>query len=138
MAVTAGLVAELVASKFGFVAPFDVSLCTLFSMAVIMTCTWDENYGDKTGNLTLSLQEAMAVIQNDKKVLCLGLIQSLFEGAMYTFVLEWTPALTSDVSVQKEAIPYGLVFSSFMIAVMIGSAVFKILSRVSNVESFMR
>ena len=31
----------------------------------------------------------------DRKVLCLGLIQSLFEGAMYMFVLEWTPALTS-------------------------------------------
>jgi len=27
-------------------------------------------------------------------VLCLGIIQSLFEGSMYTFVLEWTPALT--------------------------------------------
>jgi len=30
----------------------------------------------------------------DRKVLCLGIIQSLFEGSMYTFVLEWTPALT--------------------------------------------
>ena len=31
---------------------------------------------------------------SDSKVFCLGLIQSLFEGSMYTFVLEWTPALT--------------------------------------------
>lgn len=30
----------------------------------------------------------------DSKVFCLGLIQSLFEGSMYTFVLEWTPAMT--------------------------------------------
>ena len=30
----------------------------------------------------------------DPKVLYLGLIQSLFEGSMYIFVLEWTPALT--------------------------------------------
>jgi hypothetical protein len=45
-------------------APFDVSLCTLFIMAVIMMCTWDENYGDKTGNFIFSLQDAMAVIQN--------------------------------------------------------------------------
>ena len=37
----------------------------------------------------------------DKKVLCLGLIQSLFEGAMYTFVLEWTPALTSGTKIYK-------------------------------------
>ena len=47
-------------------APFDVSLCTLFVMAVIMMYTWDENYGDKTGNLTFSFQEAMAAIQNGK------------------------------------------------------------------------
>jgi len=32
----------------------------------------------------------------DYKILCLGLIQSLFEGSMYTFVLEWTPALTPE------------------------------------------
>lgn len=31
---------------------------------------------------------------SDYRVLCLGLVQALFEGAMYTFVLEWTPALT--------------------------------------------
>ena len=27
-------------------------------------CTWDENYGDKTGNFIFSLQDAMAVIKN--------------------------------------------------------------------------
>lgn len=32
---------------------------------------------------------------SDPKVFCLGLIQSLFEGSMYSFVLEWTPALTT-------------------------------------------
>ena len=31
-------------------------------------------------------------------MLCLGIIQSLFEGSMYTFVLEWTPALTPPES----------------------------------------
>lgn len=34
------------------------------------------------------------VFSSDPKMLCLGLIQSLFEGSMYSFVLEWTPALT--------------------------------------------
>ena len=32
---------------------------------------------------------------SDPKVFCLGMIQSLFEGSMYSFVLEWTPALTT-------------------------------------------
>ena len=59
----------------------------------------------------------------DKKILCLGLIQSLFEGAMYTFVLEWTPALTpatkevdSADGVEEEAgIPHGAIFAGFMV-----------------------
>ncbi|XP_028407733.1 molybdate-anion transporter-like isoform X2 [Dendronephthya gigantea] len=134
VAVIAGLVAEIAASKFGFVAPFDLSLCTLLIMAVVLMSTWSENYGDKTGNIALSFQEALRVLRNDRRVLCLGLIQSLFEGAMYTFVLQWTPALTST----NQIIPHGLIFSGFMVSVMIGSSLFKIFSRRSNAESFMR
>ena len=66
----------------------------------------------------------------DTKVLCLGLIQSLFEGAMYTFVLEWTPALTpaelpaaankdtaydADGDGHAGSIPHGYIFGSFMV-----------------------
>ena len=45
----------------------------------------------------------------DPKIMCLGLIQSLFEGSMFMFVLEWTPALT------REAIPHGYIFAAFMV-----------------------
>lgn len=89
---------------------------------------------------------------SDRKVLCLGLIQSMFEGSMYTFVLEWTPALTPhepepDVSrhllgeteePQRATIPHGYIFAGFMVAIMIGSSIFKLLSKYSTVESFMR
>lgn len=53
-------------------------------------------------------------------MLCLGLIQGLFEGAMYVFVLQWTPALTH--AAHGRLIPYGLVFSTFMMAVFSGSS----------------
>lgn len=60
----------------------------------------------------------------DSNVLCLGIIQSLFEGAMYTFVLEWTPALTPVLPPSESAdfhddhrgaIPHGYVFATFMV-----------------------
>jgi len=57
----------------------------------------------------------------DRKILCLGLIQSLFEGSMYTFVLEWTPALTpsepapSDTDQTRATIPHGYIFAGFMV-----------------------
>ena len=64
-------------------------------------------------------------------MLCLGLIQALFEGAMYTFVLEWTPALTPAAHPATEAkdtgadadgdghlgtIPHGYIFAAFMVS----------------------
>ncbi|VDM39182.1 unnamed protein product [Toxocara canis] len=64
----------------------------------------------------------------DGKVICLGLIQSLFEGSMYVFVLEWTPALTHASN--GEPIPHGYIFASFMVAIMMGSSMFKMLTRV--------
>ena len=64
---------------------------------------------------------------------------------MYVFVLEWTPALTNaskDPINLKDftspPIPHGFIFAAYMVAVMIGSNVFKILSKVQEVETFMR
>ena len=63
----------------------------------------------------------------DHKILCLGLIQSLFEGSMYIFVLEWTPALTPHKQTQHDGsrhlleeggrttIPHGYIFAGFMV-----------------------
>ncbi len=74
----------------------------------------------------------------------LGLIQSLFEGSMYVFVLEWTPALAvkSEDSTKTDSsnppIPHGIIFAAYMVAVMIGSNFFKILSNLQDVEQFMR
>ena len=75
-------------------------------------------------------------------MLLLGLIQSLFEGSMYVFVLEWTPALTVKSSDKSDAsnppIPHGFIFAAYMVAVMIGSNLFKVLSKYQDVEEFMR
>ncbi len=51
------------------------------------------------------------------------MVQSLFEGSMYTFVFMWTPALTAG---QGDTIdlPFGLIFACFMVCIMIGSSVF--------------
>ena len=59
----------------------------------------------------------------DFKVLCLGCIQSLFEGSMYVFVLEWTPALTPEQTSEntdeneghRGSIPHGHIFAGFMV-----------------------
>lgn len=70
-------------------------------------------------------------------VLCLGLVQALFEGSMYTFVLEWTPALTLAAG-EGGSIPHGYIFAAFMVATMMGSSIFKIISGYARPEDFMR
>ena len=45
----------------------------------------------------------------DVKILILGLVQSLFEASMYTFVFMWTPALTEGDDVSP--LPFGLIFA---------------------------
>lgn len=150
VAIVAGLVAQKFADLFSFVAPFDVSLATLTMMVIVIIYTWPENYGDRSNNFQQSFAKAMNAIRTDYKILCLGLIQSLFEGSMYVFVLEWTPALSPPKSATAEngeeigedghrgEIPHGQIFAAFMVAIMIGSSLFKLLSKYTSVESFMR
>jgi len=142
VAILAGLVAQRFADTFGFVAPFDLSMVVLIMMIVVIIATWTENYGDRNSDLKTSFSGAFKAIKDDPKILCLGLIQSLFEGAMYCFVLEWTPSLsiTYDSSAKEihNDIPHGHIFAGFMVALMIGSSLFKILSEYTSVESFMR
>ncbi|XP_067056219.1 molybdate-anion transporter-like isoform X1 [Acropora muricata] len=142
VAIVAGFVAQTVASHFGFVAPFSLALLLLITGSAIICCWWPENYGDVRGNVKFSLVQGLDAIKNDSKVFCLGLIQSLFEGSMYTFVLEWTPALTprSDLKreIVDEKIPHGWIFASFMFSVMLGSYTFKCLNKLDSVESLLR
>ena len=59
----------------------------------------------------------MSTIMSSWPICAVGLVQSLFEGAMYAFVLMWTPAL----SIEGDDIPHGLIFSALMLAMLNGS-----------------
>ncbi|KHJ97824.1 hypothetical protein OESDEN_02189 [Oesophagostomum dentatum] len=54
---------------------------------------------------------------------------------MYTFVLEWTPAISQAYG---ETIPHGYIFAGFMVSAMMGSSIFKLLSKTGHPENFMR
>ncbi|CAD6197169.1 unnamed protein product [Caenorhabditis auriculariae] len=136
IAIISGIAAQFVADLFGYVAPFDLALSVLVIMAIIVMNTWPENYGNEKAAVQESFAKAIQTIKKDPNVLCLGLVQSLFEGSMYTFVLEWTPALT--LAADGSSIPHGYIFAAFMVSTMIGSSLFKILSKQSRPEDFMR
>jgi MFS family permease len=56
-----------------------------------------------------------------------GAVQSLFEAAMYIFVLQWPPAISSAIAHKFGSgvgTPYGTVFSCFMACCLLGSTLF--------------
>eukprot|EP01087_Luapelamoeba_hula_P010142 TRINITY_DN2671_c2_g1_i1.p1 TRINITY_DN2671_c2_g1~~TRINITY_DN2671_c2_g1_i1.p1 ORF type:complete len:495 (+),score=72.39 TRINITY_DN2671_c2_g1_i1:89-1573(+) len=126
-AILAGLLAALVQTMFdSYVAPFMLAIIFLVIATSIETVKWAENYGDSSIEISKTLVNALSALRKDNKILILGCVQSLFEGAMYVFVFMWTPALESDDPNQAE-LPYGIIFACFMVCVMIGSSVFSIL-----------
>merc|ERR1719418_349186 len=125
LAILAGIISNLTAESMGFgpVAPFVVALLPLVVCGVMVTRTWEENYGDRKSNFGGSCMEGLRIIFKDEKILLLGCVQSLLESCMYIFVFLWTPVLDTG------ATPLGMVFSCFMVCIMVGSALFSILSQ---------
>jgi hypothetical protein len=58
----------------------------------------------------------------DPVLLVLGLTQTCFEGSMYLFVFLWVPSLQE--AAKRNELPLGYIFSSFMIAMMLGSILY--------------
>jgi Na+/melibiose symporter-like transporter len=130
VAIASGVVAQAAADAFpmsegplihwgGYTGPFDLAAIILVIGGVILASTWEENFGERQDSQfsTQALSQGFKLIFTNKAVLLCGLVQSLFEGAMYSFVFEWTPALTPEGSKP----PYGTIFATFMVCCMAGS-----------------
>jgi len=108
----------------GYCSPFDVSATFLFVGFFIITALWGENYGSTdVSDICKDFQTPMLQMKEDPSIPLAGAVISLFEGSMYIFVFNWTPALSAG---SKTTPPFGLIFSIFMIACMGGSSLFSI------------
>ncbi|KAL9531309.1 Molybdate-anion transporter [Sphaerulina musiva] len=129
VAIVAGFVGEAVVSWSGTkTAPFLLAVVCLTCAAGAIRKNWAENYGQLVEEEKAASSSATGVqtILLDKKILALGLATTVFEGSMYLFVFFWSPALRSARSAAgiTEAPPFGLIFSCFMSAMMLGSMIF--------------
>lgn len=134
----------------GYLGPFDVSLVLLIICGILAAYLWEENYGggckssedegsdnwknaDSTA-ATGALKGAFDATVRNPNILSCGIISSLFEGSMYIFVFMWTPALkTLAIAEMGETaftaqggLPFGVIFSTFMVCCMAGSSIFSI------------
>lgn len=81
----------------------------------------------------------IATIMKNRQILSLGIASCVFESSMYLFVFFWSAALEharkasvlQDIGMDAGAqvdtrLPFGLIFSSFMCAMLTGSSVFSL------------
>lgn len=132
VAVSAGVLASSVCDGWGlglgYRSPFAVAAGVLVSLAVVVWVWWGENVGAARGtDMRAFVATAIEDLRSDARVGLICGIQSLFEGAMYTFVFAWTPALRGKCAEDEaESIlpPLGWVFAAFMVGIMVGSQLF--------------
>merc|ERR1712232_137878 len=75
---------------------------------------------------------AWKLILQDRKMLLFGLSNSLFEGAMYSFVFMWVPTMFTVL--KGGHLPTGLVFSSLMACISLGGLLFCSMLKVTSVQ----
>ena len=120
-AICAGFVAQTSADLSGDIGPFQVAII-LTIITLIFILFWPENYGqthESLSNISSDISTSMRVIIRSPAMLCLGLSQAFFEGAVYTFVFMWVPTLLT-IKTPTGGLPTGLVFSCFMLAMTMG------------------
>mmetsp|Transcript_97433 Transcript_97433/g.231848 ORF Transcript_97433/g.231848 Transcript_97433/m.231848 type:complete len:448 (+) Transcript_97433:77-1420(+) len=129
-AIVAGICAQLAADRLGEIGPFQAAIA-LTVLALFFVVFWEENYGSsdeegkkKEGEKESSTNAGVAfkAIMSDRKIFLTGLVNSLFEGAMYSFVFMWVPTMLGALN--GRPLPTGLVFSSFMTCMSLGGLLF--------------
>ncbi|XP_069693858.1 molybdate-anion transporter-like [Periplaneta americana] len=124
LAICAGVVSNITAewAELGPVSPFILSIPFLLLSAVLTICMWEENDMKSINSVSNTCASLKAIFRTrNSPLLQLGFIQSLFESVMYTFVFLWTPVL------EPLRPPLGIVFSCFMLCIMIGSSIYSFL-----------
>ncbi len=109
------------------VRPFVVAVVVLVAASLQMQWSWTENIPNAKDADARHSGESLRIIMRTRRIWLLGAIQSLFESAMYIFVFLWTPTLDEQEhpSQAQEHPPLGIIFASFMLAIMLGSALFR-------------
>ena len=143
IAIISGAVATYAVNAVGVTGASDLALCLLFLGLILMFATWRENVGvrveagveestnndesrggEKVQGSGSRRRSAMSVLTSHPSVIALGVVQVAYEGTMHIFITLW-PEILQETVEQEENVPFGYIFSGFMVSVMVGSALYK-------------
>lgn len=114
----------------GFISAFDLASFLLIIGFCVISVSWGENYGKESTavaereSLGELFMNGLRQVFSSQNMLVLMVVVAAFEGCMYTFVFNWTPALKNSFSTPA----FGTVFACFMMCYMSGSSVFELLT----------
>ncbi|CAO3608884.1 unnamed protein product [Mucor hiemalis] len=130
VAILAGILANSLVDIWGFRAPYVGSMVLVCCVGTMVTTTWTENYGSnqfKDINLSRTLRSGLLTMIQSRNIIVIGIAQTFFECSMYIFVLLYTPAIEN--ATKGDDLPLGYLFSTMMLAVMVGSMAFQLFER---------
>jgi len=148
VAIVSGLAAQAVSDTFafqpisegssfyigGYTGPFDLAIFSLVIGMIVISLFFEENYGSNqgggAGSILEDLSAAAKLFRTDVNMVLMAVTLSCFEGSMFAFVFNWTPALAS----QEVPPPFGIIFAMFMMACMCGASVHTIVSSVQPLK----
>ena len=124
LAITAGLSTNVVSEWFGMgpIAPYMLAIPFLIFAGIIVSTHWTENYSCHKVKLKKACSDGLKTIMTSEMIFLIGAVEALFESVIYVIIFLWTPVLDH----QNPSL--GIVFSCFMVCILIGQAVFQILS----------
>jgi len=142
---------ELILSRNVYAPAFDVGAVSLLLCAVGAKYLWTNRVptvtpeADEDGDIPEAspkpkgtrgtmgkIVRAVRMILVSNELFRLGAANSLYEAALHLFVFVWTPVLEKR-SGEGVTVPYGMIFSGFMVCKMFGSQAFHLLE--SRVQS---
>ncbi|VVC36952.1 Hypothetical protein CINCED_3A022475 [Cinara cedri] len=131
LAIFAGILSYFLVNilEFGPVSPFIMAIPFLMATSIYSIMSLNEHYIYNAISPSSSVKNAIVLWLTNKNIFTLSIVQSFYEGVMYLFIFIWTPAL------EPIKPPLGLIFSSFMLALMIGSKIYSIMSANNVLDS---
>ncbi|KAL3841831.1 hypothetical protein ACJMK2_019930 [Sinanodonta woodiana] len=124
LAVTAGLTTNFISEwlNLGPIAPYMLAIPFLIFAGILVSTHWSENYSGHKIKFQNACSEGMKHILSEELTFMIGVTEALFESVIYIIIFLWTPVLDPDKP------PLGIVFSCFMVSILIGQGIFQILS----------
>ncbi|CEP07653.1 hypothetical protein [Parasitella parasitica] len=134
VAIVAGILANALVDIWGFKAPYIASMFLVCLVATTVISTWTENYGsNQSQNVRLlkTLTSGLVTMATSRNIIVIGIAQTFFECSMYLFVLLYTPTIEEAINDAAGSlspnVPLGYLFSTMMLAVMVGSLTFQVM-----------